>query len=38
MIVAAGSPEEVAQDDKSYTSFYLNKEFELRNSKLEVRR
>ncbi|MBT8182339.1 MAG: excinuclease ABC subunit UvrA, partial [Eudoraea sp.] len=37
MIVAAGSPEEVAKDDKSYTSFYLNKEFELRNSKLEVR-
>ena len=37
MIVAAGSPEEVAKDDKSYTAFYLNKEFDLRNSKLKVR-
>jgi len=37
MIVAAGSPEEVAKDDKSYTAFYLNKEFDLKNSKLKVR-
>ena len=37
MIVAAGSPEEVAKDDKSYTAFYLNKEFDLKNSKLKLR-
>ncbi len=37
MIVAAGSPEEVAKDDKSYTAFYLKKEFSLKKSKLEVR-
>ena len=37
MIVAAGSPEEVAEDDKSYTAYYLNKEFDLRKSKVEVR-
>lgn len=37
MIVAAGSPEEVAKDDKSYTAFYLNKEFDLKNPKLKVR-
>ncbi len=37
MIVAEGTPEEVAKDDKSYTAFYLKKEFSLKNSKLEVR-
>ena len=37
MIVAEGIPEEVAKDDKSYTAFYLKKEFSLKNSKLEVR-
>jgi excinuclease ABC subunit A len=37
MIVAVGSPEEVAKDDKSYTAFYLNKEFDLKNQKLELR-
>jgi excinuclease ABC subunit A len=36
MIVASGSPEKVAKDDKSYTAFFLNKEFSLRNRKQEV--
>ncbi len=31
MVVASGTPEEVAQDDKSYTAFFLKKELGLRD-------
>ena len=37
MIIAKGTPEQVAKDDKSYTAFYLKKELAAKNSKLKVR-